>query len=530
MLPAFFNGIYRSSFSPGPGGRYGGMTLMLTIFQFLFLSTECRGDVQISSDFYFSLEPKNYTQMLLKEKFSGEETQIIPLWKIDGEYESAAENIRLQLKYDLQLQQDPNFITRFNYQMNFPTGQIDISKVSTNAVIIKNVGGVQATIYLKGECRDIHIETQGPLQFNGGLELSSKEHTLGALLRSIHYQNEQQWTMTVGDCQGPKGYRETLEKELRALLLDKEKMQSLLMRPFQEQVDKKIATLNEQLFSEKLIQIVDNVQVNLKPVALELNSQTGQILLRGLIKTDLKAQKTENHFVEAPFTDENLAQVSKSGFMISQKYIQRLMEELYSQGYMQQTYLAQQIPGLSTLFKNRLFQFFLWPDLMRFKTNSAFSFQIEPKKIPKLDFQKVHQGSAWFSLKSDLAIKTKTPKNYGSKDYGTFFSPFSSQAWMQVYNGRLAIGFHQPKTQLKFSWNQLYQKLSRPYQTISASFFGKKIESSLKNYRWSTELPTFQVGDVTSLKPKAIDSNGDWLLLEYVPAITSAALPKIAQR
>lgn len=503
---------------------------MLTIFQLLFFSADCRGDVQISSDFYFSLEPKNYTQMLLKEKFAGEETQIIPLWKIDGEFESAAENIRLQLKYDLQLQQDLSSVTRFNYQMIFPSGSIDISRVSTNAVIIKNVGGVQATIYLKGECRDISIKTQNPIQLSGGLELAAKDQSLGALLKSIHYQNEQQWSMTVGECDGPQGYKETLEKEIRALLLNKEKMQSLLMQPFQQQVDKKIAALNEQLFSEKQMQIAENVQVSLKPVTLQLDTETGHILLQGLIKTDLKGQKTESHFVDAALSDQNLALLSKSGFMISQKYIQKVMHVLYSEDFLKQTYLAQQIPGLSTLFKNRLFQFFLWPDLMRFKKNSAFSFHLEPAKVPQLDFLKIHKGSAWFSVKSDLAIKTKTPKNYGAKDYGTFHSPFSSQAWMQVYEGRLALGFHQPKTKLKFSWDQLYQKLSRPFQSISASFFGKKMESSLKNYRWSAELPIFDVGEVTSLKPRAIDSSGEWLLLEYVPAIRSTSLPKIAQR
>jgi hypothetical protein len=114
-------------------------------------------------------------------------------------------------------------------------------------------------------------------------------------------------------------------------------------------------------------------------------------------------------------------------------------------------------------------------------------------------------------------VLTKTPKNVGAREYGNFSSPFQSQAWLRVYEGKLALGFHQPKMNLKFTWSDLYLKTFRPFQFLSASFFGKKIASSLKDFRWSTPLPAIEVEGQALLRPQALSGNENWLVLEYAP-------------
>ncbi|MBY0384501.1 hypothetical protein K2X05_05015, partial [bacterium] len=253
------------------------------------------------------------------------------------------------------------------------------------------------------------------------------------------------------------------------------------------------------------------------PSSMDLDENTGQILLKGLIKTQFENKEEEVKHITADMTLVEVQNFSQSGLIVSQKYLQNLISYLHEDGFFYKEYLAQQIPGLGRLFKNRFFQFFLWPDLMNFKKNAAFSFEILAKAKPKVKLNKVHQGSAWFDLKADLAVKTRTPKEYGAKEYGNFLSPLNSQVWMRVYNENLGLGFYKPKLNVKFSWNQLYLKLFHPFQTISAFFFGKKIESTLSDYRWKTKLPALETEGKVFMKPKALAGNADWMMLEYAP-------------
>ncbi len=490
---------------------------MLTIFKTLMFSLLCRADVQISSDFYFSLNTENYTQILLNEKWSGEEVQKISNWKIDGDYQSVVENILLKIQYDLQVKPDEASPTRFYYDLLFPNGRIEISRIKTNAVIHKNVGGVQATVYLKGECRNIAIETSGALKSLGSIQIVKKGSSLGVAVKSIDYQNQQNWKMSVESCAGPKGYQQALEKELRNLLNNKTKMAQLLMQPIQNQTDLKIAKLNEYLFSDKQIPLQDGMALTFKPVGVDLDEATGQVLLKGLVKTDFTSTAESQQYIPAPLFAEDLGVVSQSGLMISQKYIQALTKHIHESGVLYKSYLAQQIPGLDRLFRSRLFQFFLWPDLMNFRKNAPFTFKVAAAQKPQVKFDKIYRGVAWFGLNTDINVETRTPKDSGAREYGQFLSPFKAQPWLRVYNNQLALGFHQPKMKLKFIWDQIYLSLFRPFQTLSVAFFGQKIQSTIRDYRWKTDLPLLKVEDRVLLSPKEFSGNQHWLVLEYAP-------------
>ena len=282
------------------------------------------------------------------------------------------------------------------------------------------MGGVQATVYLKGECRNLVITTEDALELIGNVRLGVKNQTLGAFLQGLDSQNEQHWTMSVEACEGPKGYQQALEQQLREFIANKQKMQDVLMQPFQSQIDKKVAGIHNQLFAEKQMALNADIEVVLAPKSVELDEQTGHLLLSGIVKANIKNPKEEQKHVEATLSKEEFSQLSQNGFLISQKYLSALVDSLHESGFFYKSYLAQQIPGLSTLFKSRLFQFFLWPDLLNFRKNAAFSFELGVKKKPEVKLSSMHKGSAWFSLNTELSVLTKTPENVGANDYGHF--------------------------------------------------------------------------------------------------------------
>ena len=202
--------------------------ILFFISSWLFWS-ECRADVQISSDFYFALGPQGYTASLLKDPLIGKESFTVPTWNIGGEYQSSAENIQMDFEYALNLQVT-NEATKYSYRLRLEKGSLKIGRIKTDAKIIKNVGGVLATVYLKGECRNLSITTEDSLELNGSVRLGIKNQALGAYLQGLESQNEQNWVMSVEACEGPKGYQEALEQQLREFISNKQKMQDVLMQ------------------------------------------------------------------------------------------------------------------------------------------------------------------------------------------------------------------------------------------------------------------------------------------------------------
>ncbi len=478
--------------------------------------SECRADVQISSDFYFAVSSQSYSSSLISVPLMGKESFTVPTWNMGGEYQSSAEQIQMDFEYELNLQPTSE-ATKYTYRLRLEKGSLKIGKIKTDAVIIKNVGGVQATVYLKGECRNVSITTQDSLELNGDVRLAIKNHALGAYLLGLNSQNEQNWTMSIEECVGPKGYQQALEQQLREFISNQQKMQEVLLQPFQSQIDKKVAAIHAQLFAEKQMEVNAQINVALVPTALELDETTGQLLISGVIKTNIKDSHEKHKHIDAALSKEELAQLSQNGFLISQKYVTALVESLHESRIFNKSYLAQQIPGLSRLFRSRLFQFFLWPDLMNFKKNAAFTFELGTKKKPEIKLNAFNQGSAWFSLNAEVSALARTPESYGASEYGNFSTPFRSQVWLRVYSGQLAAGFYKPKTNLKFHWSDLYLQIFKPFRMISASFFGNQVESSLKDLRLSTKLPLIESESRVLLRPHALSGNENWLVLEYIP-------------
>lgn len=489
--------------------------LLFFISCWLFWS-ECRADVHLSSDFYFTISAENYTASLLKQPLQGQEKFVVPSWNIGGEYQSFAENIEMNFAYGLKLEEGQDPLT-YQYRLHLEKGFLKIGKIKTDAVIVKNVGGVQATIYLKGECRNLMITTEDSLELTGNVRLGVRDHSLMASLLDLRALNEQNWEMSVESCEGPKGYQQALEEQLREFISNKQKMQDVLLQPFQVQINKKVSDIQARLFAEKQMSLNSSVSVILHPKSVDLDEVTGQLLISGLVKTQLESASEVQKHVDALLTKEEFSKLSQNGFFISQKYISALTESLHDTGFFYKSYLAQSIPGLSSLFRSRLFQFFLWPDLMNFKRNAPFTFEVSSRQLPKIKWSSFHKGSAWYSMDTTLSVLTRTPENTGAHEYGRFSSPFRAQTWMRVYEGQLALGFYKPQMNLQFRWSELYLKLFKPFQYISVNFFGNKISSSLNDFRWKTKLPEIEMEGKTLLRPKSLSGNENWMVLEYSP-------------
>lgn len=473
-----------------------------------------RADVQVSSSYGMVLSSDEVKALFEKIHLKGTESYQLQDFLIEQPFKTQLQGVSLSGNYDAQMTAGSSLLS-FALGAKMSSLVLRVQKISTDVVIHKVVGGVNVEIFLKGYCENVEIKSTDSADMTANVQLVTE--TLGLLpqLSGIVLNKLPQWDVSMGQCQGPSGYDKALQAEIRNILSNKEEMQKIITNPIALKLQNVAKSLNEKIFAPQEMVLSKFAKVLLKPDALQVLGKNNQFLLSGKATALLSSKSTGDLVVDDAAFLTRLASAEQTGIYFSQKWIQSAVVKAQSLDLLSYSFTSSSIEALKSLFSSRLFQFFLWPDLMRFAKNVQFLFEMKIGHLQKLSFVSVNDGALWYDLGATGSVNTQAPQKKGYSHYGDFGSTLKSRIWVKMYKGAAVIGAYQPKFNLTFEWDKDYLSLFNPFKNISVSYFASKIQSTLKDEKYSFAVPKIPVSDDVKLFSDAISGDSEILFLRY---------------
>lgn len=484
----------------------------------LLTSMNVQADGVIKSDFFFPLKSQDYTRLLTSHPQKGSEVSSIPKIEFNAPFKTSVLRTQLQFDYDMTVATSVEKIGRFDFQLDIASSVLSSEQVITDGSLTKIIGGIHIEVFLKGQCRNIRLESLSPLKLSGNFDVSPNDQLLGAQLAKVELHGLTEWKISMGACEGPVGFQHALEAELRKLLKDKNYLQGLFKDQLQKKLDTLVSDALKSLIQEKTVQLSETVSLTLTPQDLMMNPQNGQLVVRGVIGAYIKSDK---HMPEMSVasdwneSDEKLFQ--QSGFVIPQKFVMALSSAFYQTSFYNYDFTSNTFDALKSFFSNRFFQWFLWPDLLKFGKGEEFKFSVSPEKQPNVASLGAKNGYVWYSLKAPLKTQIKAPRDGGYVPYVNVLSQSSMYAWLGVYKGKALVGFHNVVLDSQKQWDAEYVKKYKPYKSLSLGFFVSKVRDMILQKRFLLDLPVLQIGDTDLLAPHSLQSDEKWVQLIYSP-------------
>lgn len=492
------------------------MRLLSLILVLLILPQTLLAEVVVRSPFYFPVQSADYKSLLesydpLKDLANSR----IELMQILSPYKSSIENMDVMLSATHQLLVSQE-IGKLSYVVNVSRVQLNTGKVATNDVIQQVVGGSTFNIRINASCSSMHVESKdAALKLNVDVEAVADGGHIQLKLKNFEILGEAQWTVSSQGCEGPVGYQEQVEKAVANFLQNRESLKKVLSERLQSSLNGLGQSMSEKLLKVKSVALMDGVRFILKPQGVDADG--GSLMLFGEVETVMDSAKNIDHFISAPISKTELAQVQKSGLIISQSYIKEVFKHLFEEGHLKYKFSSSGIQALKNFMNNRFMQFFLWPDLLKFAKGAEFLFKASSQGAPDVNYIQSSKGYAWYNLKNLVGVDMMAPQGAGHIPYVNFQANVDVNSWMTVANNRMYVGFSQPASNLSALWDSNYLQNFKPKKSVNTSMINGALKKAVKDYRFDISLPVLDLNSMF-LKPAALQPSAQWLQLVYKPA------------
>lgn len=471
-------------------------------------------DVDVVSSYGMVLSPDEIKTLFSELELKGTESYQLQDFTIETPFKTELKGISLSGAYSANMTLGSSTLD-FSIAAKMSGLVLRVQKISTDTVLRKNIGGINVEIFLKGFCENVEIKSSDEATLTSQVQLQVAAQGLQPSVQNTVVNQLPQWQVTMGQCQGPTGYDKALQAEIRNILTNKAEVQKIIMNPITAKIQSIAQTINQKIFATKDMQLANKAKVQLKPESLQVIGNNKLFLLTGKATAQFSSEKTGSAVVDDTAFASRLALAEQTGVYLSQKWVQESVLKAKDLNLLGYSFSSSSIDSLKSLFSSRLYQFFLWPDLMRFARNVEFLFRLQLERLNKLTFLSTNDGALWYDFQGVGGVATKAPLKNGYGDYGDFGVNLKTRFWVKMYKGVAVVGAYDPKFNLNFSWNKIYLALFNPFKSISVAYFGSKIESTLKKEKYSIAAPEIEVSESVHMVAEEISGDSEILFLRY---------------
>lgn len=268
--------------------------------------------------------------------------------------------------------------------------QISLQGFSVLKTVNQIVNGIPVTVTLSAQCSAFSL-----IQNNGSAEMhwiwSAADNSLHAELRTLTLGwPANSWQVSQLSCTGAGDFAGLVQSELQKQLAQPEAIAEMA-KPYAQNA------LNEQMAQAlnrwKVPRTINDGKQALTIVlsgTQTINSKG--VLLTGLARLGTQSPDRDGTVVPLNLTESTVQQVGdQPTLVISKKTIDSLVRQ--KSLWPKVTTNLNKISGFQDLLGSRFIQFFVWPDLFNYNTNSPFSMVSEVQGTPKITLSSANK--AW---------------------------------------------------------------------------------------------------------------------------------------
>lgn len=403
-------------------------------------------------------------------------------------------------------------------------GRILVDSATTSTIIEKVVNGIRVRIRVNAECHNISLHlAPGMTSVQASINADVVDNQIKLTMPTFNADWRQgAWAVESITCTGIEGIDGIVRAQVLQALSNFQNFDAQVRTKLDEQFvawshDASLLMLSER----ELPTGKDYLKLFYEPTAAAENDNglllTGQ--LRFVYPFVALGQNIVQEYKLKVGADKTKAKTSSASPQLIMPFasIRSLMMGEYFAGKLEYSIRSYEIPAFQELMQSRWKQFWAWPDLMKFPTNTTFAFQMVPYGPPAFENEK---GTGADVITGDLslplAVKMYAPVEGSYTPYVQFKTMMAGSSTLKLLKGG-KIDFQLSATDLpvSYSWATAYVSKYNPTKRIAAETMASAAKNALSTDGFTLAIPNFLVGKAVKLVPEHWTLQGGNLTLGF---------------
>jgi hypothetical protein len=418
-------------------------------------------------------------------------------------YKTSWTNVTAKGPFAIQFDTSSLSTQELGFALTWANPSLTVGEFAINDVVHQTVVGIPVTTTIDVTCTGLTINIP-----NGQWAVSGKMnwvYTAGAFVptwESFSLQTNPSATPVVnlGQCQGQSGAIQLLQTTLTNLAGNPAWLQSAMNQGILDWMQTTLGSLDSSLLLARQFSLQDGVTIAWNPTALStlpggLLRVAGGFTLTKPGSTVGADQLPRNYDVSV------LNTVTESGFILPLAAMQHILTYMYANGELQYRINSNSVPSFVSLMNNGFAQFFVWPDLLNFASNTQFYFDLSTQSVPQLTKgQMISGGGSSYTVKAPMMVHQWAPNSSGSYvPYVDFTAPLAGQLEAKIQNGKLTLQLQSDSLNVSDVFRSEYASLRWEDTWIATDLLGSDVQSYLNSTPYSVAVPSWQLGDQLTL-------------------------------
>lgn len=351
------------------------------------------------------------------------------------------------------------------------SAEISVNKIRIDQLITRDFNGNQIQIHLKADCSPLTISVpviNSAVESTFVKEAARWQPELSALSLSIP---DNSWNLSSFTCSGIGGVGEEIAATITSALKNPQS--------FAPMIKEMIGSEMGKVISEGWMTLLQSTGSELTITGMEKPSDKGFLVYASL---DIK----NNRNVSLPKPDDSKLSATNPQLVFSSAGFEALLEDKFMQ-MAPQKFNLQTVPAFSSLMKSRTKQYFAWPDLRRFPSDTPFLLSTFTHQS-QLRLKPAANGKWHANLNANGVLETLIG---GSPiDYIQFGIGVATEMSIKVVDGKLLMASGVSQLELAWSYGFLYQLIYRPNTRIAIDIFKSSLNQFFTNQKVEETLPS----------------------------------------
>jgi hypothetical protein len=264
-------------------------------------------------------------------------------------------------------------------------------------------------------------------------------------------------------------------------------------------VQSSIGGLQTELMKPRTVTIRDGLTMTWQPAQLQQGDK-GLMRVAGEMIFSKEGVAASRETLARSYDESDLSAVKESGFLFPKDTLVKIVSFMQSTGDLGYRLNSGAIGAFKSLMQNSFLQFFIWPDLMSFNSNTQFYFDISASKTPKMSGGRMLEGGGIsYDFDSTLLVRQWAPAKGVYVPYMNFSSPLNGTITAKVADGNLILQMNANND--LWITNQAapeYLKIRPVNDWIATSLLGSQVVEAVQE-PFKLTLPDWQLGQGMSL-------------------------------
>lgn len=353
---------------------------------------------------------------------------------------------------------------------------IQVDRIIIDQFIVREFNGNQIQIHLKAECEPMTISIP-MLNTSAASEFVQEASRWQPELTDVGISiPDNSWNVSPVRCSGIGGVGEEISATLTRALKDP--------ASFAPMIKSMLTSELRKVFKEGWDTLLLATGSDLTVTSMSKPGNAGF-----LVYAELNIKNNRKVLLAQP--DESLLSARTPQLVLSALGFEALLEDKFMD-LAPQKFNLQEVPAFAGLMKSRTKQYFAWPDLRRFPTNTPFllsthSTQSQLRLIAKPN------GKWQANLNANGVLETTI--GGAQIDYINFGIGVATEVSINVLDGKLQMASGASQLELAWNYGFLYQMIFRPNTRIAIDIFKSSLNQFFTNQSVEESLPVLHFQD-----------------------------------